>query len=86
VAFLLEGAPVGMLYWNGQLISMTPPQHVVLEVTQTEPAAKGNTATKVTKPATVETGAEVQVPAFIKEGDKLKIDAEAGTYIERFRD
>ena len=77
VAFLLEGAPVGMLYWNGQLISMTPPQHVVLEVTHTEPAAKGNTATNVTKPATVETGAEVQVPAFIKEGDKLKIDAEA---------
>ena len=82
VAFLLEGAPVGMLYWNGQLISMTPPQHVVLEVTHTEPAAKGNTATNVTKPATVETGAEVQVPAFIKEGDKLKIDAEAGTYID----
>ena len=86
IAFLLEGAPVGMLYWNGQLISMTPPQHVVLEVTHTEPAAKGNTATNVTKPATVETGAEVQVPAFIKEGDKLKIDAEAGTYIERVRE
>jgi elongation factor P len=77
---------VGMLYWNGQLISMTPPQHVVLEVTRTEPAAKGNTATNVTKAATVETGAEVQVPAFIKEGDKLKIDTEAGTYIERVRD
>ena len=86
IAFLLEGAPVGMLYWNGQLISMTPPQHVVLEVTHTEPAAKGNTATNVTKPATVETGAEVQGPACITEGDKLKIDAEAGTYIERVRE
>ena len=86
VAFLLEGSQVGLMYWNGQLISMSPPQHVVLEVTETEPAAKGNTATNVTKPATVETGAVVQVPAFIKAGDKLKIDAEAGTYIERARD
>lgn len=86
VAFLLEGSQCGLMYWNGQLISMSPPQHVVLEVTQTEPAAKGNTATNVTKPATVETGAVVQVPAFIKEGDKLKIDAEAGTYIERVRE
>ena len=83
IAFLLEGAPVGMLYWNGQLISMTPPQHVVLEVTHTEPAAKGNTATNVTKPAKVQTGAEIQVPIFIKIGDVLKVDTRTGEYIER---
>ena len=83
IAFLLEGAPVGMLYWNGQLISMTPPQHVVLEVTHTEPAAKGNTATNVTKPAKVQTGAEIQVPIFIKIGDVLKVDTRTGDYIER---
>lgn len=84
--FLQEGAPVGMLYWNGQLISMSPPQQVVLEVTYTEPAAKGNTATNVTKPATVETGAEIQVPAFINQGEKVKIDVESGKYVERVRE
>jgi len=84
--FLLENAPVGLMFWNEQLIEMTPPQYVILEVTYTEPAARGNTATNVTKPATVETGAEVQVPAFISQGEKIKIDAAAGTYIERVRD
>lgn len=81
--FLQENAPVELLFWNEQLIEMTPPQHVVLAITYTEPAARGNTATNVTKPATVETGAEVQVPAFIKEGDRIKIDTESGKYIER---
>lgn len=84
--FLKEGAEVQMLFWNGQLIDMTPPQHVVMEVTYTEPAAKGNTATNVTKAATVETGAEVQVPAFVKQGDMIKIDASTGAYIERVRE
>ena len=83
---LKEESPVGMLFWNGQLISITPPQQVVLEVTYTEPAAKGNTATNVTKAATVETGAEVQVPAFISAGEKIKIDVENSSYIERVRD
>lgn len=62
---------------------MSPPQQVILTVTYTEPAARGNTATNVTKPATVETGAEIQVPAFIKEGDRVKIDTESGQYMER---
>lgn len=85
IKFLKEGDTCGMLYWNGQLIDMTPPQQVVLEVTYTEPAAKGDTATNVTKAATVETGAEVQVPAFIAQGDKIKIDLASGSYIERVR-
>jgi elongation factor P len=84
--FLLDNAVCGLLYWNGQLIDFTPPQHVVMEVTYTEPAAKGNTATNVTKPATVESGAEVQVPAFISTGEKIKIDAQTGSYVERVRD
>ncbi len=81
--WLQEGATVTLLFWNGQLISMTPPQQVILKVTYTEPAARGNTATNVTKPATVETGAEIQVPAFIKEGDRVKIDTASGEYMER---
>ncbi|MCA8989204.1 MAG: elongation factor P [Planctomycetaceae bacterium] len=81
--FLLEGSEVDLLFWNDQLITMNPPQHVVLEVTYTEPAARGNTATNVTKGATVETGVDVQVPAFIEQGNRIKIDVESGSYIER---
>jgi elongation factor P len=64
---------------------MSPPQQVILKVTYTEPAVRGNTATNVTKPATVETGAEIQVPSFIKEGDNVKIDTESGQYMERIQ-
>jgi elongation factor P len=81
--FLMEGSTVALLFWNGQIISMTPPQQVSLKITYTEPAARGNTATNVSKPATVETGTEVQVPAFIREGDVIKIDTETGAYMER---
>ena len=83
--FVLEGATCGMLYWNDRLIEVDPPQHVVLEVTFAEPAARGDTATNVTKPAEVETGATVQVPAFINPGDKIKIEAASGNYVERVR-
>lgn len=81
--FLKEGDKVDLLLYNGNPIDMSPPGHVVLEITYTEPAARGNTATNVTKPATVETGAEIQVPAFIREGDKVKISTETGEYVER---
>jgi len=81
--FLMEGAPLNLLFWNEQLISTTPPQQVIMEVTYTEPAVKGDTATNVTKGATVECGAEIQVPSFIREGDKVKIDVETGSYVER---
>ena len=86
VKFLLEGTTCLLLYWNGQLIEMTPPQHVILEVIEADPAAKGNTATNVTKPVKVETGATVNAPAFVKLGDKIKVDAATGAYIERVRD
>ena len=55
----------------------------MLEVTKTDPGFKGDTATNVTKPATVETGAEIKVPLFINEGDKIKIDTRTGEYLER---
>ena len=84
--FLLEGSNCHLLFWNGQLIAMTPPQHVVLKVTEADPAAKGNTATNVTKPVKVETGGTVHVPAFVKQGERIKIDAKSGEYIERVRD
>ena len=61
------------------------PLSVVLEVSHTEPGIKGNTATNATKPATLETGATINVPLFINEGDKVKIDTEKGQYIERIK-
>ncbi len=81
--FIKDGTPVGLMFWNDKLIAIKPPQHVVLEITFTEPAARGNTATNVTKPATVETGGEVRVPSFISTGEKIKIDAETGEYLGR---
>ncbi|RXG23400.1 elongation factor P [Leeuwenhoekiella aequorea] len=67
-------------------LSVDMPAHVILTVTATEPGLKGNTATNATKPATVETGAEVNVPLFINEGDKIKIETEKGTYKERIKE
>ena len=67
-------------------LSVDMPASVVLEVTHTEPGIKGNTATNATKPATVESGATVNVPLFINEGDKIKIETEKGTYKERFKE
>lgn len=67
-------------------LSVEMPASVILEVTHTEPGVKGNTATNATKPATVETGAEVNVPLFINEGDKIKIETEKGTYKERIKE
>ncbi|MFI8379793.1 elongation factor P [Leeuwenhoekiella sp. NPDC079379] len=67
-------------------LSVDMPAHVILTVTATEPGLKGNTATNATKPATVETGAEVNVPLFINEGDKIKVETEKGTYKERIKE
>ncbi|RNL82246.1 elongation factor P [Sinomicrobium pectinilyticum] len=67
-------------------LSVEMPSHVILEVTHTEPGVKGNTATNATKPATMETGATVNVPLFINEGDKIKIETDKGTYVERVKE
>ncbi len=62
------------------------PTTVVMEITYTEPGLKGDTATNATKPATTETGAEIRVPLFINEGDKVKINTEDGSYVERIKE
>jgi len=67
-------------------LSVEMPANVILEVTHTEPGVKGNTATNATKPATVETGAQIMVPLFINEGDKIKVETEKGTYKERIKE
>jgi len=67
-------------------LSVEMPPNVVLEVVSTEPGVKGNTATNATKPATLETGAVVNVPLFINEGDKIKVDTVKGSYKERYKE
>ena len=84
---LKEGEIVEILFHaeNNTPLTMDIPQHVELAVSYTEPGVKGDTATNVTKPATVETGAEIKVPIFINEGDKIKIDTRTRSYIERVK-
>lgn len=72
--------------WNGEPISVLPPQQVILKVTETDPGLRGDTATGGTKPATVETGAVLKVPLFIEQGDLLKINARTGEYISRAKE
>jgi elongation factor P len=83
--YLKEGMNCSMVLFNGNPITMTPPNHVELKVEYCEPGAKGDTATNVTKPAKVETGAEFVCPSFINIGDVIKIDTRSGEYVERVR-
>jgi len=85
---LKEGTNV-MIQINAETeapLSVDMPASIILEVTYAEPGVKGNTATNATKSATVETGATVNVPLFINEGDKIKIDTASGSYMERVKE
>lgn len=81
--FVKENMTVTILSYKGNVFSVEPPTFVELEVTATEPGVKGNTASNVTKPATVETGAVINVPMFINEGDMIKIDTRTEEYLSR---
>ena len=83
--YLKGGMNVDILFDGDEVLDIRLPAHVQLEVTETEPGIKGNTATGTTKPATLETGYTVQVPLFIDEGAVLKIDTRSGEYIERVK-
>jgi len=85
---LKEGEIVTIIFntEDSMPLSVDMPASVILEITHTEPGVKGNTATNATKPATVETGASVNVPLFINEGDKVKIDTAKGAYLERVKE
>lgn len=85
---LKEGEVVTIMFntEDSMPLSVDMPASVVLEITYTEPGVKGNTATNATKPAKVETGAEVNVPLFINEGDKIKVDTSNGSYMERVKE
>ena len=81
--FVKENMTCKIVSYKGNVFSVEPPIFVELEVVDTEPGFKGDTATGTTKPATLETGATVKVPLFISTGDKLRIDTRTGEYIER---
>ncbi|MBO5341116.1 MAG: elongation factor P [Lachnospiraceae bacterium] len=81
--FVKENEMVKMLSHNGSVFAIEPPLFVELEVTETEPGFKGDTATGASKPATVETGATVSVPLFVEIGDKIKIDTRTSEYLSR---
>jgi len=78
-----DGQKVDIVFFNGRAINVSLPAHVVLQITNSEPGVKGDTASGATKPATVSTGATVNVPLFVKEGEWIKIDTRTGEYIER---
>lgn len=81
--FVKENTEVRILSYKGQVFGVEAPNFVELVVTKTDPGFKGDTATNATKPATLETGAEIRVPLFVDEGDTIRIDTRTGEYMER---
>ena len=81
--YLIENLVVDVLFWRGQPINIELPAFVEAAVTECEPGIKGDTASGATKPATLETGAVIQVPLFVKEGERIRVDTRTGEYVER---
>ena len=81
--YLVDNLELDLILFDGEPISVEPPEKVVLHVTYTEPGFKGDTATGGTKPATTETGLVVQVPLFISTGDQIRVNTSTGAYVER---
>ena len=81
--FVKENMVCKVVSYKGKVFGVEPPNFVELQVTQTDPGFKGDTATNATKPATLETGAEVRVPLFIDEGEMIRVDTRTGEYMER---
>uniref|UniRef100_A0A832LUV1 Elongation factor P n=1 Tax=Caldimicrobium thiodismutans TaxID=1653476 RepID=A0A832LUV1_9BACT len=81
--FLIENLQVYVLYYKGKVIGIELPKVVEIRVVKTEPGVRGDTVGTATKPATLETGAVIQVPLFIQEGDLIKVDTRTGEYLER---
>ena len=83
IPYVKEGSNVTVRFFKGAAFSVQPPNFVELEVTDTEPGFKGDTASNTYKPATLETGYQVQVPLFINIGDRIRVDTRVGEYMER---
>ncbi len=81
--FMIDGIDVTITIYNGNPVSISLPPHITVQITETEPGVRGDTATNVTKPAKISTGANVPVPLFINEGDWIKVDTRTRSYLER---
>lgn len=81
--FLIDGIDVQITIYKGNPVSISLPPHIIVQVTETEPGVKGDTATNVTKPAKISTGATVAVPLFINEGEWIRVDTRTRSYLER---
>ncbi len=81
--YLKENLDVDVLFWRGRPINIELPSFIEAVITQCDPGLKGDTASGSTKPATIETGAIVQVPLFVKEGERIRVDTRTGVYVER---
>jgi elongation factor P len=86
VNWVKENDSVKILFRGSDPVDVEIPAHAILTITETDPGLRGDTATGGSKPATLETGVRVTVPLFLNEGDKIKVDTRAGTYLERIRD
>jgi elongation factor P len=82
---LIDGLPCSITIYQGNPVTVTLPPHITVQITQTEPGVKGDTAGNVTKPATISTGAVVQVPIFINENEWIKVDTRTREYLERVK-
>lgn len=83
--FLMDGSQCMITVYKGNAVSITLPPHIIVEIVETEPGVKGDTASNVTKPAKIGTGATVQVPLFITEGEWVKVDTRDRSYLERVK-
>ena len=81
--YLIDGVDCQIAFYKGNPVSVTPPPHITVEVVETEPGVKGDTATNVSKPAKISSGATVGVPLFISAGEWIKVDTRTGAYLER---
>jgi len=81
--WLKENQEIEVLFWRGKPINVEIPSFIEFTITRCDPGVKGDTATGATKPATLETGAVVQVPLFVKEGERIRVDTRSGEYVER---
>jgi elongation factor P len=81
--FLIDGISVTITIYNGNPVSISLPPHITVQIIETEPGVRGDTATNVTKPAKISTGANVPVPLFVNEGDWIKVDTRTRSYLER---
>ncbi|MHC4608310.1 MAG: elongation factor P [Planctomycetota bacterium] len=81
--YLKENLDIDVLFWRGKPINIELPAFIAAVITECEPGIKGDTASNVTKPATIETGAVIQVPLFVKEGETIRVDTRSGEYVER---